>query len=287
MVERLEGTSTGEDIVFSFASDNVDRGAEGVDFLIRRPTFPWGDNPRGREIEYGWATPTNPSESYGAKNMVFRAFKGRYPLEGQKFDNPVRVGELPKPIVLRPNLPSLSPDFNGLNIYKKQDRAALAATDFAALFPTVSITTPTPLTTFSRGQTIEIRGTMHSLRNLVQSTLIIDGHPVDRHFLDRRDQDVAVDVDFFYLYHIPDDRASGSMEITIRAFNINVAEQGFIASAARNFPPQADQVDLAKGTDTENVQGQSSGSQAFGPQLHATYLLRTPEAVANISVNIS
>lgn len=284
-IERREGTSTGEDVVHSFADDNVARGEPGADFIKRFPTFPWGDNPRGREIDYDAATADNAGESYGSKNAVFRAFKGRAPLEGQDYRNPSLIAALPKTTDLRPDLPSLSTDDVANAAAQAAERAALEASNFSAIFPTVSISTPMGGDNVALGSEITIRATGRALRNITSAVLIVDGRPVDQRVVDRRDQGVAADLDFIFIYRIPSNRALGLMNITVRVFNISSAAQGIIADDARNLPPQGDDVQLGVGT-LDGRLGQSHGSQALPPLLEQTYLLRTPEGVANISVNV-
>jgi len=284
MVEHRDGTSPDEGTDFSFGADNVERGDPDVDFIKRKPTFPWGDDPRGREIDFE-ADAENSGQSYGSKNPVFRAYKGRAPLEGQDFGAPEKVGSLQKISDLRPELPSQSVDFAALEAAKAIERGILEATNFAALFPNVSIELPAPGASFSPGSQLEVRATVNSLRNITSATLIIDNHPVDTKFLDRRDQDVAQRHTFTFLYNISANRSLGPMDITVRGFNINSSAQGMIADDARNNPPNADAIDLGVGT-LDGRLGQSQGSQANPPLLAPTYILRTPEGVSSISVNI-
>jgi hypothetical protein len=285
MVEHREGTSPDEGSDFSFGADNVERGDPDVDFIKRKPTYPWGDDPRGREIDYEAADADNLGESYASKNPVFRAYQGRAPLEGQQFGAPSRVGSVQKVSDLRPALPNQSVDFAALEAAKAIERGILEATNFAALFPNVSIELPAPGASFSPGSQLEVRATVNSLRNITSATLIIDNHPVDTKFLDRRDQDAAQRHTFTFLYNISSSRSLGPMDITVRGFNINSSAQGFIADDARNNPPNADAIDIGVGT-LDGRLGQSHGSQAQPPLLAPTYILRTPEGVSSISVNI-
>ena len=143
MVERREATSTeGAGLGFSFAADNVERGEPDADFIKRRPTYPLGDDPRGREIDFQVLDTT---ESYGStRNPVVRAYRGKAPLEGQDYEAPARVGSLQKVKDLRPDLPPRSVDVAALDIIKERDRAILAATNFEALWPQVVIDMPSP-----------------------------------------------------------------------------------------------------------------------------------------------
>lgn len=284
MVEHREGTSPEEGTDFSFGADNVERGDPDVDFIKRKPTYPWGDDPRGREIDFE-AGADDPGQSYGSKNPVFRAYKGRAPLEGQDFGDPSKAGSLQKISDLRPELPPQSVDFAALEGAKESERGILRATNFTALFPSVVINTPPPGASFSPGAQLEIRATVSSLRNITSATLFIDNRPVDDKSLDRRDQDVAQEHIFIFLYNIPTNRSLGPMDITVRGFNINSAAQGMIADDARNNPPNADDITLGVGT-LDGRLGQSQGSQAQPPLLAPTYILRTPEGVSSISVNI-
>jgi hypothetical protein len=283
MIERREGTSTGEDVVHSFGDDNVARGEEGVDFIKRFPTFPWGDNPRGRELDY--ENQDAPGESYASKNPVYRAYKGKAPLEGQNFRNPVLTAALPKIIHLRPNLPPLSTDDFHMDIAKNIERDNLANSEFFALFPTATIESPAPGTNVSPGSEITIRVHGRALRNITSATLIVDNKVVDQRYVDRRDQGVAYDKEFIFIYRVPDQHPLGPMNITARVFNISTSALGMIASAAKNDPPQGDGTQTGVGT-LDGRLGQSDGSQIRPPLLEQTYFLRTPEGVANISVNV-
>lgn len=284
MVERRDGTSTdGSGLGHSWADDNVERGEEGADFVKRRPTYPIGDDPRGREIDF---EATSTDEAYGStRNPVVRAFRGKAPLEGQAFGMPARVGSLDSVSDLRPSLPTRSVDTAALDAAKQTERAILAATDFGALFPTVAIDSPSPGATFSPGEQVTIRATVTDLRNIHQSTLQIDGQYVDRRVLDRRDQDSATEYQFIFLYDIPAARVLGPMEITVRGFNMSSAAQGMIADDAINDPLLSDGIRTGVGT-LDGRLGQSHGSQANPPLLDTTGLLRTPEGVTSITVNV-
>lgn len=282
MAERRGSTSTGSDVVHSWADDNVARGEPDVDFIKRRPTYPIGDNPRGREIDFE-AGSDDLGESYGSRNSIFRAYRGQPPLEGQNFGAPARRGSLQKITDLRPELPNRTVDTAALDLQKEIDRALLESTDFAALFPSVTVVEPAPGTTFSPGQTIEIRAQVYTLRNITSATLFVDSTAVARRALDRRDQDNLTEYEFFFVYTIPANRNLGSMDITVRAFNINTSAQGMIADDARNLPPQGDGIQTGVGT-LDGRLGQSHGSQASPPLLPETYLLRNPEGIASITV---
>ncbi len=72
------------------------------------------------------------------------------------------------------------------------------------------------------------------------------------------------------------------MDITVRGFNIATSFQGMIADDAPDTSPEIDQ---AVGT-LDGRLGQSDGTQANPPLLQKTGILRTPEGVSSISVNI-
>lgn len=286
MVERREGTSTeGRGLGHSWADDNVARGEEGVDFLKRRPTYPIGDNPRGREIDF---LSDDASESYGSRNQVYRAYRGRAPLEGQDFGMPARIGSLQKVKDLRPELPDRSVDTDALNAVKEQQRQILADSDFMALFPRASVYSPAAGATFSPGQLIEIVVLGAALLNLTSATLFIDGVPTERRVLDRRDQESAI-VDnhaFLFQYQIPADRPLGPMDITARVFNFATSLQGMVADDALNKPPQADPIKTAVGTINNDRKHQTTSSLKYSQQFVQTGLLRTPEGVSSITVFI-
>jgi len=282
MVERRESTSAeGKD--HSWADDNVERGEHGADFVKRRPTYPLGDNPRGREINY---ESSEDGESYASKNKVFRAYHGKAPLEGQDFGAPARVGSLNKLSDLRPELPSRSVDTAALDAAKEIERERLIATDFAALFPTVSISEPGAGATFSPGSEITIRAPASSLRSLTSATLYIDNVAVERRVIDRRDQGGATSYNFLFIYSVPTNRPLGAMAITVRAFNFATAFQGMIADDAINNPPQADDIQTGIGSDNNEIKSQATSSLLFSPQLEQTGILRTPEGVYSLTVNI-
>jgi len=280
-VERREGTSTeGSGLGHSFAADNVERGEEGVDFIKRRPTYPIGDDPRGREIDF---RTDDINESYGStRNPIVRAYRGRAPLEGQDFNAPARRGSLPTIASLRPELPKRSVDTVALDILKDQQREVLLATNFGALFPIVTIDSPAPGATFSPGGQITIRATVEDLRGVFSATLEVDGLAVDRRTIDPRDRDSLKVHQFIFIYDIPATRALGPLAITVRGFNIATSFQGMIADDAPDTSPEIDQ---AVGT-LDGRLGQSDGSQAVAPRLQKTGILRTPEGISNITVNI-
>lgn len=281
MVERREGTSTeGRGLGHSWADDNVERGDPDVDFIKRRPTYPLGDNPRGREIDF---EASDTREAYGStRNPVVRAYRGQAPLEGQKFGMPARVGSLDSITDLRPELPPRSVDTVALDALKEGERAILAATNFGALFPTVTIDSPAPGATFSPGTPITIKATVEDLRGVFGATLEVDGLPVDRRTINARDRDSLKQHQFIFIYDIPANKPLGPMSITVRGFNMVTSSQGIIADDAPDNSPGIDQ---AVGT-LDGRLGQSDGSQAAPPRLAKTGILKTPEGVSNITVNI-
>ena len=286
MVERREGTSTdGRGLGHSWADDNVERGEEGVDFVKRRPTYPIGDNPRGREIDF---ESEDVSEAYASKNQIYRAYRGRAPLEGQNFGMPARVGSLDKVKDLRPEQPSRSVDTVALEITKEKEREILRDTDFMAIFPTASIFSPIPAATFSPGAQIEIAVKGSSLHNLTSASLFIDGVPTERRVLDRRDQETALVMEhvFRFIYTVPLDRPLGPLEITARVFNFATSLQGMVADDAINEPPQAEDIQTGIGTVDNSRKHQTTSSLSYSQQLQETGLLRTPEGVSSITVFI-
>lgn len=281
MVERREGTSTeGRGLGHSWADDNVERGEEGADFIKRRPTYPLGDNPRGREIDF---EATDTREAYGStRNPVVRAYRGRAPLEGQEFGMPSRVGSLDTIQDIRPERPPRSINTVALDAIKEGERAVLAATNFGALFPVVTIDSPAPGATFSPGGQVTIRATVEDLRGVFGATLEVDGLAVDRRTIDARDRDSLKNHQFIFIYDIPANKSLGPMSVTVRGFNMATSAQGIIADDAPDTSPEINQ---AVGT-LDGRLGQSHGSQAVPPQLEKTGILRTPEGVSSITVNL-
>jgi len=284
MVERRDKTTTEcRGLGFSFAADNVVRGEEGADFEKRRPTYPLGDDPRGREIQFN---DTTGRESYGStRNQVFRAFRGGWPLEGQNFESPARRGQLAKPQDLRPALPTRSVDTAALDAAKERDRAILFSTNFSALFPNTSINSPSPGATFSPGETIAVEAPSDDLRSLMGATLFIDGQPVQTRQLDRSLQDVTKTFTFQFFYDIPADRPLGTMDVSVQVTARTDAAMGIIADDAFNFPPNDREIQGAEGT-LDGRKGQSTSSELASPLLSETRYLRTPHGRATVTVNI-
>lgn len=284
MAERRGKTDTeGRGLGHSFAADNVERGEEGVDFIKRRPTYPIGDDPRGREIDFEDDT-TDGSQSIG-HHPVYRAYKGQAPLEGQEFGMPERIGSLDKLKDLDPELPNRSVDFNALEAAKAIERERLAETKFQALFPSISIKNPSPGQSFSVGSQIQIITGVTVLQGLQSVLLFVGGDLKERRVLDRRDQSAFRSGDFTFYYTIPSNQTLGPLDITIRAFNISNALQGFVADDATNTPPNADGIDKAVGTLDGRI-GQLYGSEQTAPLLEASSFLRTPDSVVSITINI-
>ena len=281
MVEKRASTNTeGRGLGHSWADDNVERGEEGADFIKRRPTYPIGDDPRGREIDF---EATGTDEAYGStRNPIVRAYRGKAPLEGQDFGAPKRVGKLDTIKDLRPDLPDRTVATEALDASKEGERAVLAATNFGALFPIVTIDSPAPGATFSPGGQITIKATVTDIRSVFSATLQIDGQSVDRRTIDSRDRDSTKEKQFIFIFNIPSTRALGSMDITVRGFNIATSFQGMIADDAPDTSPEIDQ---AVGT-LDGRLGQSDGTQTNPPLLQKTGILRTPEGVSSITVNI-
>lgn len=277
MVERREGTTTeGRGLGHSFAADNVERGDPDVKFSRRRPTYPWGDNPRGREMD--WA-----NQRAEKNTEIFRAYRGLVPIEGQKYDDPKRFLRVGSTLELRPDLPRRSPDFAALDAAKERERALLESTNFQALFPSVTFASPSPGATFMRGTQMTIEADASDFRGIHSITLFVDETPVDRRVLDRRDQESIQNKRFIFLYDIPSDRNLGAMSLTVRVFNIETAAQGFIASGATTTTPE---IDKAVGTLDGRVTVYGN-SPEISPQIEKTGFLRTPEGTASITVNIT
>lgn len=284
MVERRGKTDTeGRGLGHSFAADNVDRGDPDVDFIKRRPTYPIGDDPRGREIDFEDDT-LDGSQSIGHR-PVYRAYKGQAPLEGQEFGMPERIGSLDNITDLRPDLPSRSVDANALDAEKEIERERLEETKFQALFPTVSIKNPSPGQSFSVGSQVQVVTGVTVLQGLQSVLLFAGGQLVERRVLDRRDQAAFRHGDFTFYYTVPSNQPLGPLDITIRAFNISNALQGFVADDATNTPPNADGIDKAVGTLDGRI-GQLYGSEQTAPLLDASSFLRTPDSVVSITINI-
>lgn len=280
MVERRDKVSTeGRGLGHSFAADNVERGEPDADFVKRRPTYPIGDDPRGREIDFE-DTSVDGSQSYGSRNPVFRAYRGQAPLKGQEFGAPSRISSLDSASSLRPELPPRSVNTTALDAAKVEEDALLAASDFSALFPTVSILSPAPGTTYSPGNTLQVDTRAAHIRSITAVTLQINNVYVERKSLDRREQDVTKSKDFTFLYTIPADINLGPLDITVRAFSMNTSSQAVIADDAPSNSPEIDQ---AVGTLDGRI-GQLHGTSQTAPKLQKSGILRTPEAVSSITV---
>jgi len=280
MIERRNKTTTeGRGLGHSWADDNVARGAPGVDFERRLPRYPFGDDPRGREIQF---LDTSGKDAYGStRNQTFRAYRGRAPLEGQNYQMPKRIASLPRINSIRPELPNRGTDLVANARLQEQQRGVLAATGFQALFPTVSMTSPAPGATFSPGDTITIEAPASDLRSLFSATLEIDNQAVDRRVIDSRDRDSTTEMDFRFIYQIPTNRALGPMVITVRAFNMAVSARGHMADDALGTST----VRTGVGT-LDGRPGSATSSADYQKLLNETGLLRTPEGVVSITVNI-
>lgn len=281
MVEHREKVDTeGRGLGHSWADDNVERGDPDVDFIKRRLNFPFGDNPRGREIDF---TDTSGEEAYGsAKNQVFRAYRGKAPIEGQQPEMPQRRGKIAQNIrLLRPELPNRTTNDAANAAAQESQRNALAASNFQALYPSPTISSPAPGATFSPGDEITIVAPTTDLRNIHSATLEIDGQVVDRRVLDRRDQDSTTAFNFRFIYRVPDNRALGSMSITVRAFNMNTANRAIIADDSLNTTNIQGAVPTLQA-----VGGSSTSSSSYQKQFDETGFLRSPEGIVSITVNI-
>ena len=280
--ERRDSTDTdGRGLGHSFAADNVDRGtAEGNQFIKRRPTYPIGDNPRGREIDW------NDQESDAQLGSIFRAYKGLVPIEGQDPLNPKRVIRVGSIKDLRPDAPPRSIDAAAISAAQEVERALLVATDFQALFPTAGIIEPAAGASVSRGSRITIKVNAQDHRAIHSCTLFVDGVPVDRRSLDRRDQDHIRNTTFIFLYDVPSDRSVGTMSIEARVFNIETSAQGvFLDDAINNFNGQ---FRGGEGSQDGRI-GRLGSTSKTNPQLEVdpSQYLRTPEGISTITVNVT
>ena len=280
-IERREGTDTdGKGLGHSFAADNVVRGTkDGNQFIKRRPTYPLGDNPRGREID--WQDQDNPEQI----GDIFRVYKGLVPIEGQDPFAPKRVIRVGSTKELRPAPPNRSTDSVANAAAQEAQRAQLRATDFGALFPTATITEPAPGASVTRNTIIAVNVTGTHIYSVMSCTLYIDGQPVDRIALDRSAQQSTPTAQFTFRYNIPADRALGSMSIEARVFSLEVSAQGVIADDGINeFDTQ-----FRGGVSTlDGRLGQAGSTSQTSPHLDQdpSMYLRTPEGVSSISVNV-
>lgn len=275
MVERREKVSTeGRGLGFSFAADNVDRGDPVLNqFIKRKPTYPIGDNPRGREIDW-----------IDQNTRTFRSYRGLVPIEGQDPLAPKRVLRVGSIKELRPELPPRNVDTTALAAAQEAERALLLDSDYGALFPVAEFQTPSPGATFSPGSQIEIRVRATDIRAIYSATLFVDSTPVDRRVIDRRDQDSTREHIFIFLYNVPANRGIGPMDLTVRVFDIETGAQGVILDDAIN----AD-VNFRGGVGSQDGRiGRAGSTPKTNPQLEIDpqQFLRTPEGVANITVNI-
>ena len=281
MAEHRDKVDTeGSGLGHSWADDNVVRGDPDVDFIKRRPKFPFGDNPRGREIDF---TDTTGEESYGStRNQVFRAYRGKAPIEGQPFGMPQKKGKIVQNIRgLRAELPDRSTADTVNAALQEGQVAVLAATNFTALMPSPTISSPAPGATFSPGGEITVVAPTTALRDIHSATLEIDGQAVDRRVLDRRDQDSTVQFDFRFIYPIPATQALGPMTITVRAFNMESAMRGTIADDALNTTDRQGAVGTLDGRP-----GSATSSEEYQKLFNQTGFLRSPEGIVSITVNI-
>ncbi len=279
MVEYRDKTTTeGRGLGHSFADDNVERGESDADFIKRRPKYPFGDDPRAREIDF---EDTSGSESNRGR-QIFRGYRGQAPIEGQEFGMPSRVGKIFKKVSdLRPETINRATNDAANAAQQATELAILEATNFQALYPTVTISSPSPGATFSPGGTITVQAPASDLRSLLSATLEIDNTPVERLVLDRRDQDSTTNYTFTFFYPIPSNKALGSMDITVRAFNMATSNQGMIADDALNTS------DIQTGVGTlDGRPGSATSAADYQKLFNETGMLKSPEGVVSITVNI-
>lgn len=279
--ERRDSTDTdGRGLGHSFAADNVERGTpEGNQFIKRRPTYPLGDNPRGREIRW------NEQDAPDQKGDIFRSYKGLVPIEGQDPFAPKRVIRVGSTKELRPASPNRSTDTAANAAAQEAQRAQLASTDFGALFPSATITVPAPGASVSRGTVIAINVTGTHIVSVMSATLFIDGQPVDRIALDRSAQQSTPTAEFTFRYNIPASRALGTMSIEARVYSIEVSAQGVILDdAVNNFDTQF----LGGVSTLDGRLGTAGSTSQTSPKLDQdpSMYLRTPEGVSSITVNV-
>ena len=281
MVERRDKTTTeGRGLGHSWADDNVVRGDPDVDFIKRRLKFPFGDDPRGREIDF---SDTTGKEAYGStRNQVFRAYRGRPPIEGQIVGDPQKKGKIAQGVrALRAELPSKSTADAANEAYQAGQVATLVSTNFQALYPSPTISSPAPGATFSPGDEITVVAPTTDLMNIHSATLEIDGQAVDRRVLDRRDQASTLSFDFRFIYRVPDDQSLGAMAITVRAFNMNTSNRAIIGDDSLNTTDIQGAIPTLK-----TVEGSATSSSSYQKQFDETGYLRSPEGVVSITVNI-
>jgi hypothetical protein len=280
MAEKRDKTDTsGRGLGHSWADDNVERGAPDADFEKRRPTYPLGDDPRGREIDF---EDDSGRESYG-KNDVYRAYRGQAPIEGQEYGAPVRAGKIYKKVQdLRPEQPNRSTNIEYHAALQAGQAAELTATNFQALMPSPTISTPAPGASFSPGATLEVIAPTTALRNLHSAILEINGLAVERRVIDRRDQDSTTQHDFHFFYTIPSNQPLGSMSVTVRVFNMESAFRGVIADDAL-FTTN---VQTGIGSAEHPRPGSATSSDAYQLQLDDTGILRQHAGAVSITVNI-
>jgi hypothetical protein len=185
---------------------------------------------------------------------------------------------------IRPELPNRSTDTVANAALQAQQRSVLENSNFSTLSPSVTISSPSPGTSFARGSALTVTAPATSVTNNIQSAVLeIDGTAVARRVLDRRDQDSTDSFDFIFIYDIPSNRAVGSMDITVRVFNITSALQGMVADGAPD-----PNIDITTGLGTlDGRAGSATSSDNYQKLFAETGILRTPEGVVSISVNIT
>lgn len=280
-IERRDSTDTdGRGLGHSFAADNVVRGTpEGNQFIKRRPTYPLGDNPRGREIRW------NEQEAPDQKGDIFRAYQGLVPIEGQDPLAPKRVIRVGSVKELRPESPPRSIDSAAIQSVQESMRSQLISTDFAALFPSSTITEPSPGASVSRGSRITIKVTGTHMLSVIGCTIFIDGSPVERREVPRSEQGNSNNREFIFLYDVPSDRAVGTMSIEARVFSVETSPEGPILDTAQN--DFEGQFRGAVGSQDGRLR-QPGATSKTSPQLevYPNQFLRTPEGISSIDVTV-
>ncbi len=282
MASRRGKTSTeGND--FSFGFDNLARSEPGADFVKRRLRYPLSDDPRAREIKFDALVG---EDSFTVGSDMFRHYRGEFPLEGQDPLNPQRASKLQKPKDLRPELPNRTPNFEANEAAQSEELSTIVASDWQAVYPTTTISQPSPGASYAPGDTILVVATGAALRTIHRGVLSIDGTPVDDRVLDRADQE-QTSHEWRFFYTVPSSRVAGPMEITVRTLNMSNASRAIIADNIKEFSPYVENLQGALGTVDGDRKSSSTSSSNYQPLLDTSLYLRTPSGMSSITVNIT
>jgi hypothetical protein len=196
---------------------------------------------------------------------------------------PVRAGKIYKKVQdIRPEVPDRSIKAEYHAALQAGQSAELIATNFQALMPSPTISSPAPGASFSPGATMEVVAPTTALRNIHAAVLEINGLAVERRVLDRRDQDSTTDYEFHFFYKIPANQVLGPMTVTVRAFNMESSFQGVIADDAL-FTTS---VQTGLGSAEHFRPGSATSSDGYQLQLDDTGILRQHVGMVSITVNI-